>query len=146
MAFSKEGATPSNNASEGSISRSHMLDAPEELLRRICLGEDTAIELKTVAFQRARIREPSHDDLADEIAAMANTATGIIVFGVDDRTRQIVGVPLERLDALERLIFEICSDSIRPPVRYKSFRMELPDESGTARPVLKLEVPRSLFV
>lgn len=123
-----------------------MFDSPEELLRKIRLGEDSLLELKTVIFSGERVVSPKRDELADEIAAIANTRGGVIVFGVDDKTRDIVGVPIESLDVLERLVFEVCNDSIDPPVLFQTIRMELPDESGDFKPVLKVEVPRSLFV
>lgn len=123
-----------------------MLDSPRELLAKIRLGEDTTLELKTVRFRGERVSAPRRDDLADELAAIANTHDGALVFGVDDKTRDIVGVPVERLEELERFVYEICNDSINPPVAFRSFRMELSDSTGELRPVLKVEVPRSLFV
>jgi ATP-dependent DNA helicase RecG len=123
-----------------------MFDSPEELLRKIRLGEDTSLELKAVGFKGDRVSEPKRDDLADEVAAMANTRDGAVVLGVDDKTRDIVGIPIERLEAVERYVYEICNDTIKPPVSFRSFRMELPDSTGTPRAVLKVDVPRSLFV
>jgi len=123
-----------------------MFDSPEELLRKIRLGEDTSLECKAVGFKGDRVSEPRRDDLADEIAAIANTAEGVLVLGVDDKTKEITGVPVARLDLLESTIFEICNESIKPPVVFRSYRMELPDSGGILQPVLKLEIPRSLFV
>jgi len=123
-----------------------MFDSPEELLRKIRLGEDTSLELKTVRFRGDRISEPKRDDLADELAAIANTHDGVIVLGVDDKTRDIDGIPAERIEAAERYVYEICNESIRPPVLFRSFRMELPDSTGVLRPILKVDIPRSLFV
>ncbi|MGH7823098.1 MAG: ATP-binding protein, partial [Candidatus Binatia bacterium] len=110
------------------------------------LGEDTSLELKAVSFRGQKVLEPARDELADEIAAIANTRDGVLVLGVDDKTRDILGIPVERLDAVERFIYEICTDSIKPPVVFRTFRMELPDSTGTLRPVIKVEIPRSLFV
>ncbi len=123
-----------------------MFDSVEELLQRIRLGEDTSLELKTVRLRGDRVAEPRRDDLADELAAVANTHDGVLVLGVDDKTRDIVGITADRLEAVERYVFEICNESIKPPVLFRSFRMELPDSSGILHPILKVEVPRSLFV
>jgi predicted HTH transcriptional regulator len=123
-----------------------MYDSPEELLRKIRLGEDTSLELKAVVFRGQKVHEPAREDLADEIAAIANTRDGVLVLGVDDKTRDILGIPADRLDAVERFIFEVCNDSIKPPVVFHTFRMELPDSAGTLRPVIKVEIPCSLFV
>jgi predicted HTH transcriptional regulator len=123
-----------------------MFDSPEELLRKIRLGEDTSLEYKAVQFQGDRVVDPKRDDLAIEISAIANTADGVLVLGIDDKTRDVLGIPIDRLDQLEKFIFEICTDSIKPPVAFRAFRMELPDTSGVLRPILKVEIPRSLFV
>ncbi len=123
-----------------------MFDSTEELLQKIRLGEDTPLELKDVRFRGKKIDGPSRDDLADEIAAIANTYNGVLLLGVDDKTKEIIGIPVDKLDLVERYVFEICEQSIKPPVVFRSFRIELPDSTGTLRPVLKVEIPRSLFV
>jgi len=123
-----------------------MFDSPEELLRKIRLGEDTSLELKTIHFRGGRVSDPRRNDLADELAAMANTHDGVVVFGIDDKSREIVGIPVDRLEDVERYVFEICNESIRPPLLFRSFRMELPDSSGSLQAILKVEIPRSLFV
>ena len=123
-----------------------MFDTPEELLEKIRLGEDTSLELKTVRFKGQRVTEPKRDDLADEIGAIANTYDGVLVLGVDDKTRDIEGIPLDRLEAVERYVYEVCNESIKPPVLFRSFRMQLPDNTGNKQPVLKVDIPRSLFV
>ena len=123
-----------------------MFNSPEELLRRIRLGENSSLELKAVVFRGEQIDGPSRDKLADELASMANTNDCVVVLGVDDKTREIIGIPLGRIEVVERYIYEICNDRITPPVFFRSFRMELPDSTGTSKIVLKIEIPRSLFV
>ncbi len=123
-----------------------MPDSTEELLRKILLGEDSVLELKAVKLKGRKILGPSRDDLADELAAMANTTDGVCILGVDDRTRQIEGIPLEHLDLVEEYVRQVCNDSITPPLTAKILRIELPDSEGNPRPVLKIEVPRSLYV
>ena len=123
-----------------------MFDSPEELLRKIHLGEDTSLELKSVRFKEGRVSEPKRDDLANEISAIANTHDGVLVMGVDDKSRDIEGIPLDRLESVERYVYEICNESVKPPVLFRSFRMQLPDSTGALQPVLKVEIPRSLFV
>lgn len=123
-----------------------MFDAREALLARIRLGEDNQLELKALSWAGERVRGPSRDDLADELAAMANTADGVVLLGVDDKTREILGIPLPLLDAAEAYVRELCADSVKPPLRVQILRMELPDSSGAERAILKVEVPRSLFV
>jgi len=50
-----------------------MLDSLDELLHNIRLGEDTRLELKTVNFKGKSVSSPRREDLADEMAAIANT-------------------------------------------------------------------------
>ena len=38
------------------------------------------------------------------------------------------------------------TNNIQPPVLFHSFRMRLPDSTGVSQAVLKIEIPRSLFV
>ena len=123
-----------------------MLDSPEDLLRKIRLGEDGFLELKEVMFAGERMKAPGRDQLADELAAFANGRGGGLVLGVDDATREIVGIPMDRLDAAERYVSEIVRDSINPPLYPLIERLELPDTGGTPRPVLRVEVSPSLFV
>jgi len=123
-----------------------MYDSTEELLQKIRLGEDTSLELKAVRFRGRKIDGPSRDDLSDEMAAIANTFDGVLLLGVDDKTKEIVGIPIDQLDVVERFVFEICEQSIKPPIVFRTFRIELPDNTGTLQPILKVEIPRSLFV
>lgn len=123
-----------------------MYDSPEELLRKIGLGEDTSLELKAVVTRGDRVVAPQRNDLADEIAAMANTADCVLVLGVDDKTKEILGIPRDKLEATERLVFEICNDSIHPPVRFRDYRMELPDSTGALQAVLKVDIPQGLHL
>lgn len=122
-----------------------MLDSLDELLRRIRLGEDSVLELKEVVFAGDRIKGPGRGQLADEIAAFANGRGGVLVLGVDDGSREIVGIPLERIDAAEQYVSEIVRDAVKPALYPVIERLELPDTGGRPRPVLRIEVPRSLF-
>lgn len=58
---------------------------PEELLSRLRAGEDGEWEFKEVRFEGARLKAPKRNDIADEIAAYANSQGGVVVFGVTDQ-------------------------------------------------------------
>jgi len=68
-------------------------------------GEDTYLELK--------VRFSNVEKLTAEIIALANTAGGAMVFGVNDQLR-VEGV--EDPDAVETQLRDICSNYIQPPV------------------------------
>jgi len=123
-----------------------MFDSPHELVDKIRLGEDSLLELKVIRFSGERILGPGRNDLADELAAFANGRGGVLVLGVDGETREVEGIPLDRLDRVEAYLHEILNDSIEPPLPATIVRLELPDSTGTPRPVLKVEIERSLFV
>ena len=109
-----------------------MYDTLTELIEKIYLGEDATIEFK---------RElPHRSSLADEIAAFANARGGAILIGVDDNG-EIFGVNLQELARAEKTVVEICADSIDPLVPIFTEKLRIDDKN-----VLKIEVPRSLFV
>ncbi len=66
--------------------------------------------------------------------------------GVDDATREVLGIPLESLDAVEGWVREICNDSVKPALDVDILKLELPDAAGTLVPVVRIDVARSLFV
>ena len=111
-----------------------MFDSRKELLDKIRLGEDTFLEYKEVRFSGGRVTEPRRDSLADELAAFANSRGGVFVMGVEDRTREILGVPNERLDTAERFVHELCHDSIDPPSHPSSSAWSYPPRRVRMRP------------
>lgn len=117
-----------------------------DLLKHIALGEDSVLELKSVELKGSKVVGPHRDGMADELAAMANTASGVIVLGVDDTTREIRGIPLDKLDIVEGWLRSICNDSIDPPLDCVIRKLSVPDEQGVERAILRIDVPRSLFV
>ncbi|MDO5104088.1 MAG: ATP-binding protein [Lautropia sp.] len=123
-----------------------MLMDRKALLERIRLGEDSLLELKEVRLHRGRLQGPTQEDLANELAAFANSAGGTLVLGVKDAPREIIGIPLDRLDEMERIVQQACEQSIRPPLAPLIERMLLPDASGAEQAVIRVEVSRSLFV
>ena len=99
-----------------------------------------------MVFAGSKIKGPARNDLADELAAFANSHGGILVLGVEDKSREIVGIPLDRLDAAVRYVSEVAQDSIRPPLDPVIERLELPDTTGKTHAIVRVEVVRSLFV
>jgi predicted HTH transcriptional regulator len=123
-----------------------MFDTADELLRQIHFGEDSSLELKDLRYKGNQIAEPRRDDIADEFAAMANSFSGVIVFGVDDKSKTITGIPEEKMDAVETWIREICNDSIKPQLFCRIRKVLLPDTNNVERVVVRVDIPRSIFV
>ena len=109
----------------------------EEIRRQLRLGEDNRWEFKEIRFAGNVPKQPSRDDLADEIAAFANTEGGVLLCGVTD-AGDVSGMSREQMDELERLLVEICTDTIKPSIRPIVLRREL-DEG---HPFLLVEVPQ----
>ena len=116
------------------------------LIRRIRLGEDSSLEFKSVVVTGRRVKEPSRRNFANELAAFANTWGGTIVLGVDDKTRQVAGIPLGELDVVEGWVRGICNGSVEPALDADIYKLELEGTDGRVVPVIRIEIPRSLFV
>ncbi|MEI7869739.1 MAG: ATP-binding protein [Candidatus Methylumidiphilus sp.] len=123
-----------------------MFDNPNDLLEKIHLGEDSFLELKEVRLSGNKVTAPHRDSLADELAAFANSRGGVCVLGVDDETKEILGIAPERLDIVVDFVRDLCLDTIKPPIAPVIERLRLPSTTGESLPVIKIEVPRSLFV
>ena len=105
---------------------------------QVRLGEDSDLELKEVQFRGKRISVPRRGNLADELAAFANSRGGRLVLGVsDDRQPQSLDPP--QLDALASFVTNICSDCIKPPVEFNIYRVR----ASTGGGVLLVEIPAS---
>ncbi len=105
---------------------------------QVCLGEDSDLELKEVQLRGKRISAPRRENLADELAAFANSGGGRLVLGISDG-RQPQSIDPTQLDALMTFVTEICSDSIEPPVEFNIHRVPVSTGGG----VLLVEIPAS---
>ena len=123
-----------------------MRSTAEQLLHEIRLGEDSYLELKEVVFAGKKIRGPNHDSLANELAAFANSRGGVLVLGVLNGSREIVGISKERLDDVVTHVRNAVRDSVKPPLDVTLERMEVPNSSGEMRCVIRVSVDQSLFV
>ena len=112
----------------------------------IRLGGDSGIGFVPVHFCEDVLLTSAKHHLAKEISAMANAKGGWLVLGVDDKSRKIWGIPLERLKTLERVVGEICVDSLKPPLRVDMFRREFSDEFGVQVPLLLIRIEKSLSI
>ena len=96
----------------------------EEIKRQIRLGEDSHWEFKEIVFAGDVPKSQQRDDLADELAAFANTEGGVVLCGVTD-SGDVQGMSRKQMDALEQLLTEICTDMIKPPIRPTILRKEI---------------------
>lgn len=102
---------------------------------RIRLGEDSSCEFKQIEFAGDTPRRPKRDDLADEIAALANAGGGLVLCGVtDDGT--VPGMTRRQLAALDSLVVEVSTDSVKPPLAVRTYHRTI---DGAA--LVVVEVP-----
>ncbi|MBQ8706576.1 MAG: putative DNA binding domain-containing protein [Succinivibrionaceae bacterium] len=123
-----------------------MFDTESELLEHIQLGEDSRLELKDIRFNGSSVSSPNSKSMADELAAMANSHSGVFVLGVDDKSKSITGIPVDKLDIVETWIRNICHDLIEPQLYCHIAKVHLFDSNGKEKAVVRVDVDRSLFV
>ena len=108
----------------------------EDIRRQLGLGEDSRWEFKQIEFRGNTPTSPRRDDLADELGAFANADGGIVLCGVgDDGTIQ--GISREQMVALDRLLVEVSTDALEPPLRIHVEHREL-----DGRAFVLVSVPR----
>ena len=123
-----------------------MLDSKKELLERIFLSESRLLEVEEVRFRRGEVTGPAGSKLADELAAFANSRGGVLVLGVSDRPREVVGIPLDRLDSVVGFVRHVCTQLVEPTLNPIVDRLWLPSTTGENLAVVKIEIRKSLFV
>ena len=116
------------------------------LFDRIQLGENSTLELKCVDVAGQRVKSPDRRDFADELAAMANSRGGTVVLGVDDASKEVIGIPLNHLDIVEGWAREICNDSVKPALDADIRKFTLNNSDGRSVPIVRIDVARSFFV
>ena len=106
-----------------------------DIRQQLRLGEDSRWEFKQVEFAGDRPRSPTRDEFADEMTAFANAGGGTLLCGVTD-DGEIHGMTRSQMAALDRLLVEVSTDSIKPALRIDVHHRHL-----DGRPFLLVEVP-----
>ena len=113
-----------------------MTTSDQDIRRQLRLGEDSRWEFKRIEFAGDRPVSPSRDDLADEMVAFANASGGFLLCGVAD-DGSLHGMSRSQMVALDRVLVDVCTDSVDPPLRVDVHHREL-DGAG----IILVEVPR----
>lgn len=80
-------------------------------------GENSRVDFKRSLFLGEKERRRENQELAQDLAAFANSYGGFLIIGVSDEKegKKIVGFPSNDL-ILQRIV-NICRDSVQPPLR-----------------------------
>lgn len=123
-----------------------MLSATQ-ILEKIRTWESSGVDFKEVRFGKDKVTGPNRGDLSDDVAAFANQYGGTIIFGVADKTRQIIGIDPSKISILVKYISEICRDSIVPPVVYFYVdSVQVLDEAEEDKYLVYIQIERSLWL
>ena len=121
-----------------------MFDTAEQIQRQLLAGEDGRAEFKALQLTARGVRSPNTEALAGEMVAFANAEGGTLFLGVDDAGKA-VGIPRERLDAVERWLVNIAPESCDPPIR-PIVRKHVVGDGDSHKHLILAEIPRSLYV
>jgi ATP-dependent DNA helicase RecG len=117
-----------------------------EIIYYIRLGEDSSIEFKSIRCEGSAIVEPNKEKMAHELAAFANGKGGRLVVGVEDKTREVIGIEPEWVSKTEEWLVNISQQSIHPPVDIDTHLVQIPNTQGELKTVIVVDVQRSIMV
>lgn len=118
-----------------------------QILEKIRTWENSGVDFKEVRIGNDKVTDPRRDDLSDDMAAFANHYGGTIIFGVANKSRQIIGIDPSKITILVGYISEICHDSIVPPVVFFYVdSVHVVDEAGEDKYLVYVQIERSLWL
>jgi len=100
----------------------------EELNKIIANGETSRVQFKE-AFSNA-------DSIAAEIVAFANSKGGMIIFGVQDKTGNLVGLDYGELRDIGSRVSQIATDLVKPLIPVTTEVVVVPYERGERRALI----------
>ncbi len=124
----------------GSRAHSPMSISDDEIRRQLVLGEDSRWEFKQIEYKGDMPTSPRREDLADELGAFANAAGGILLCGVSD-DGQIQGMSRKQMEALDRMLVEVSTDTLEPALRINVHHRELDEKA-----FMLVEVPKGIAI
>ncbi len=85
-----------------------------ELLEKISNGEDSYTQFKEDILTDNKGK--ASNKLAKEFVAFSNAQGGIIIFGIVDKTYEIVGLNSEQIERIGQLIGNVADNNVKPPI------------------------------
>lgn len=122
-----------------------MFDTNEAVMEQLLAGEDSFAEFEEVRFGEHGVVAPNAEEMAGEFVAFANAEGGAVFLGVGDHGT-VMGIPPERMRAVEDWAINLATHNCDPPIRPVLRRVVLPGPDGSPRHLLVVEVKRGLHV
>ena len=123
-----------------------MFETTEKILERLSVGDDSSIGLKDLKYKGIHVNNPHRNSMADELAAMANSNRGVFLLGVNDKSKYVVGIPIEKLDVVEKWVVDICCDLVTPRLYCLIKKISFVNKENVKKYIIRIDVPKSLFV
>ena len=121
-----------------------MFDTTEQIENQLLAGEDSRAEFKELRLTSRGVRAPNAESVAGEMVAFANADGGALFLGVNDAGTPL-GIPQERLDAVERWLVNIATQNCDPPIR-PIVRKHVVRNDDVCKHLILAEIPRGLYV
>ena len=121
-----------------------MFDTAEQIEGQLLAGEDSRSEFKELRLTGRGVQAPNAESVAGEMVAFANADGGTLFLGVNDAGAPL-GIPQERLDAVERWFINIATQNCDPPIR-PIVRKHIVRVDDVCKHLILGEIPRGLHV
>ncbi len=89
----------------------------QEIIKMIRCGETSTVQFKQ--------RFTSVKQIAEEFVAFANSKGGRLIFGVEDKTGEILGLPYEEIQTTSRELGNVANDQVRPTIFLQTDTVEV---------------------
>lgn len=121
-----------------------MFDTTEQIETQLLSGEDSRSEFNELRLTTCGVQAPNAESIAGEMVAFANAEGGALFLGVDD-TGTPLGIPKDRLDAVERWFIDVAAQNCDPAIR-PLIRKHVVPAQGEDKHLILGEIPRGLYV
>ena len=121
-----------------------MFDTAEQIESQLLAGEDGCSEFKALRLTGRGVQAPNAESVAGEMVAFTNADGGTLFLGVNDAGVPL-GIPQDRLDAVERWFVDIATQNCDPPIR-PIVRKHVLQAREECKHLILGEIPRGLYL
>lgn len=92
------------------------------------LKEDSSRVFNQLTFRGSRMASPDPVRLGEDMVALANTNGGVLLCGVS-QDGQVQGMPLAQLVSVNRLLVEVSTETVTPPMQIQIHHQEYEEKA-----------------